>query len=237
MKLSSFIKINPADSVVVCLRPIKQGEAIEVDGKTITLLQDTPAGHKVLINDAAEGQDIIKYGYPIGHAKKDLKQGEWVNENNLKTNLAGTLEYTYNPVEEKLNIADEGRTFKGYVRKNGEVGTRNEVWVVPTVGCVNGVAEKLVELLKQETGCEGIDAIHAWHHNLVALSSRATTRTPARCCATSVSILTLVPCSFSHWDARTTSQTISWQCWAITTRTASSCSLPRRWKAMRLRKA
>ena len=165
MKLSSFIKINPADSVVVCLRPMKQGEAIEVDGKTITLLQDTPAGHKVLINDAAEGQDIIKYGYPIGHAKKDLKQGEWVNENNLKTNLAGTLEYTYNPVEEKLNIADEGRTFKGYVRKNGEVGTRNEVWVVPTVGCVNGVAEKLVELLKQETGCEGIDAIHAWHHN------------------------------------------------------------------------
>ena len=61
MKLSSFIKINPADSVVVCLRPMKQGEAIEVDGKTITLLQDTPAGHKVLINDAAEGQDIIKY--------------------------------------------------------------------------------------------------------------------------------------------------------------------------------
>ena len=165
MKLSSFIKINPADSVVVCLRPMKQGEAIEVDGKTITLLQDTPAGHKVLINDAAEGQDIIKYGYPIGHAKKDLKQGEWVNENNLKTNLAGTLEYTYNPVEEKLNIADEGRTFKGYMRKNGEAGTRNEVWVVPTVGCVNGVAEKLVELLKQETGCEGIDAIHAWHHN------------------------------------------------------------------------
>ena len=165
MRLSSFINVNPADSVVVCLRPMQKGEAIEVDGKVITLLQDTPAGHKVLINDAAEGQDIIKYGYPIGHAKKDLKQGEWVNENNLKTNLAGTLEYTYNPVEEKLNIADEGRTFKGYVRKNGEVGTRNEVWVVPTVGCVNGVAEKLVELLKQETGGEGIDAIHAWHHN------------------------------------------------------------------------
>ena len=94
MKQSSFIKINPADSVVVCLRPFKQGEIIEVDGKTITLLQDTPAGHKVLIDNAAEGTNILKYGYPIGHAKKDLKQGEWVNENNLKTNLAGTLEYT-----------------------------------------------------------------------------------------------------------------------------------------------
>ena len=165
MKLSSFIKINPADSVVVCLRPMKKGEEIEVDGKTITLLQDTPAGHKVLIDDAAEGKDIIKYGYPIGHAKKDLKQGEWVNENNLKTNLAGTLEYTYNPVDEQLSIAQENRTFKGFVRKNGEVGVRNEIWVVPTVGCVNGIAEKLVELLKKETNCEGIDAIHAWHHN------------------------------------------------------------------------
>jgi len=165
MKLSSFIKINPADSVVVCLRPMKKGETIEVDGKSITLLQDTPAGHKVLINDAPEGTNIIKYGYPIGHAKQDLKQGEWVNENNLKTNLAGTLEYTYNPVEEQLCIAQENRTFQGYVRKNGEVGVRNEIWVVPTVGCVNGVAEKLVELLKKETGCEGIDAIHAWHHN------------------------------------------------------------------------
>ena len=104
MKQSSFIKINPADSVVVCLRPFKQGEIIEVDGKTITLLQDTPAGHKVLIDNAAEGTNILKYGYPIGHAKKDLKQGEWVNENNLKTNLAGTLEYTYNPVITTLFI-------------------------------------------------------------------------------------------------------------------------------------
>ncbi len=165
MELSSFIKINPADSVVVCLRPMKQGEIIEVDGKTVTLLQDTPAGHKVLIDDAPKGQDIIKYGYPIGHAKKDLKQGEWVNENNLKTNLAGTLEYTYNPVNEKLEITKEDRSFMGYARSNGEVGVRNEIWVVPTVGCVNGIAEKLVEMLKQETGCKGIDAIHAWHHN------------------------------------------------------------------------
>ena len=165
MKLSSFIKINPADTVVVCLRPMKKGETIEVDGKSITLLQDTPAGHKVLIEDASQGTNIIKYGYPIGHAKEDLKQGEWVNENNLKTNLAGTLEYTYSPVDEKLSIPQENRTFKGYVRKNGEVGVRNEIWVVPTVGCVNGVAEKLVEMLKKETNCEGIDAILAWHHN------------------------------------------------------------------------
>ena len=165
MNKSSFIKINPADSVVVCLRPFKKGEIIEVDGKQITLLQDTPAGHKVLIDDAREGKDIIKYGYPIGHAKKDLKRGEWVNENNLKTNLAGTLTYTYNPVKEELSIKNDNRTFNGYVRKNGEVGIRNEVWIVPTVGCVNGIAERLANRLRKETGCEGIDSIYAWHHN------------------------------------------------------------------------
>lgn len=165
MEQTSFLKINPADSVVVCLRAMKAGEKITVDGKEVTLLQDTPAGHKVLLVDKSEGEDIIKYGYPIGHARKDLKAGEWVNENNLKTNLAGTLEYTYNPVDEKLSIAKEDRTFMGYVRKNGDVGVRNEIWVVPTVGCVNGIAERVAKQLEAETKLGGIDAVHAWHHN------------------------------------------------------------------------
>ena len=165
MQQSSFIKINPADSVVVCLRPFTKGETIEVDGKTIILLQDTPAGHKVLIADASQGTNIIKYGYPIGHAREDLKAGQWVNENNLKTNLSGTLTYEYHPVDEKLNIPADNRTFQGYRRKNGEVGIRNEVWLVPTVGCVNGIAERLASQLEKETNLEGIDAVHAWHHN------------------------------------------------------------------------
>lgn len=165
MEKASFLKINPADSVIVCLRAMKAGETVSADGKVITLLQDVPAGHKVLLEDKNEGEDIIKYGYPIGHAKKNLKAGEWVNENNLKTNLAGTLEYTYNPVDDKLSIAKENRTFKGYVRKNGDVGVRNEIWVVPTVGCVNGIAERIAKQLEEETKLEGIDAVHAWHHN------------------------------------------------------------------------
>lgn len=165
MQQTTFLKINAADSVVVCLQPKKKGDIISVDGKQITVLQDTPAGHKVLIEDKKQGEDIIKYGYPIGHAKTDLKVGEWVNENNLKTNLSGTLEYSYQPVNEKLSIANENRTFKGYVRRNGEVGIRNEVWIVPTVGCVNGIAEKLAQKLREETGCKNIDAVWTWHHN------------------------------------------------------------------------
>ena len=165
MEQATFLKINPADSVVVCLQPKKKGDIIEIDGLKVVVSQDTPAGHKVLIKDAPKGTDIIKYGYPIGHAKEDLKAGDWVNENNLKTNLSGTLEYTYSPVNQELDIKKENRTFKGYVRKNGDVGVRNEIWIVPTVGCVNGIAERLVDALKKETGAEGIDAIHAWHHN------------------------------------------------------------------------
>ena len=104
MEQATYLRINPADSVVVCLQPKKKGEIIEVDGQKIVLNQDTPAGHKVLIKDTKTGENIIKYGYPIGHAREDLKAGDWVNENNLKTNLSGTLEYTYSPVNEELSI-------------------------------------------------------------------------------------------------------------------------------------
>ena len=165
MPLTTYIKINPADSVVVCLQAKQKGEIIEADGRRITVNQDTPAGHKILIKDVAKGENIIKYGYPIGHATHDMKAGDWVNENNLKTNLSGTLDYTYNPVNEKLNIKEENRFFKGYKRLNGDVGIRNEIWIVPTVGCVNGIAEKLAEHLRQETNCQRIDAVYAWHHN------------------------------------------------------------------------
>ena len=161
---ATYLKINPADSVVVCLEPKKKGDIIEIDGRAITVNQDTPAGHKVLIKDVAQNEDIIKYGYPIGHAMQAMKAGDWVNENNLKTNLSGTLEYTYNPVNEPLNISKQNRTFKGYIRKNGDVGIRNEIWVVPTVGCVNGIAERLVNKLKAEVN-DGVDNIYAWHHN------------------------------------------------------------------------
>ena len=161
---TTYLKINPADSVVVCLSPKKKGDLITVDGRQIAINQDTPAGHKVLIKDVAEGENIIKYGYPIGHAMTALRAGDWVNENNLMTNLSGTLEYTYNPITEQLTYTNQNRTFNGYVRRNGDVGIRNEIWIVPTVGCVNGIAEKLVAKLKQEKP-EGVDNIYAWHHN------------------------------------------------------------------------
>ena len=165
MEQATCLKINPADTVFVCLQPKKKGDIVDVDGQKVVINQDTPAGHKILIRDVREGEDIIKYGYPIGHAREDLKAGDWVNENNLKTNLKGTLEYTYQPVNEHLDIPRENRTFKGYKRKNGDVGVRNEIWIVPTVGCVNGIGEHLARQLREETGCKDVDAVYCWHHN------------------------------------------------------------------------
>lgn len=165
MKQTAYLQINKGDNVVVCLRPINAGEEIKIGNHAVQALRNTPAGHKILLCDTPKDKPIIKYGYPIGHAKEDLKAGEWVNENNLQTNLSGTLEYEYHPAIKPLSIEQEDRCFKGFVRKNGEIGIRNEIWIVPTVGCVNGIAERLARQLEQETQLKGVDAIHAWHHN------------------------------------------------------------------------
>jgi len=165
MKQTAYLQINKGDNVVVCLRPINAGEEIKIGNHAVLALRNTPAGHKILLCDTPKDKPIIKYGYPIGRAKENLKAGEWVNENNIQTNLSGTLEYEYHPAIKPLSIEQEDRTFKGFMRKNGEVGIRNEIWIVPTVGCVNGIAERLARQLEQETQLKGVDAIHAWHHN------------------------------------------------------------------------
>ena len=165
MKQTAYLQINKGDNVVVCLRPINASEEIKIGNHAVQALRNTPAGHKILLCDTPKDKPIIKYGYPIGRAKENLKAGEWVNENNIQTNLSGTLEYEYHPAIKPLSIEQEDRSFKGFIRKNGEVGIRNEIWIVPTVGCVNGIAERLARQLEQETQLKGIDAIHAWHHN------------------------------------------------------------------------
>lgn len=165
--MKKWIKINPADNVVVCLADMLQGEMIEVDGRSVTVSTDTPRGHKILITDLCKGEDVIKYGYPIGHTTEDVKAGTWMSEKNIHTNLSGIIDYKYEPVNKELDLCHEKRTFRAYRRRNGEVGVRNEIWIVPTVGCVNGIAEKLAEMLRQkkEFGRGNVDSVWAWHHN------------------------------------------------------------------------
>lgn len=160
-----YLKINALDNVVVAISNLKAGEVI-IDGThEIILKDDVPAGHKVTLKNLSEGENVIKYGYPIGHVRENVEAGKWINENQIQTNLSGLLEYTYNPVKVELDIPQKGLTFKGYRRKNGEVGIRNEVWIIPTVGCVNGIVNQLATNLRQETNGEGVDAIVAFPHN------------------------------------------------------------------------
>ncbi len=163
--MNRYIKINPSDNVVVAIDALNGGETLDVEGHSITLIQDVPAGHKVALQPLAQGENIIKYGSPIGHARRDIATGEWVNETNIKTNLEGLLEYSYNPIDTTLEIPACNMTFDGYRRKNGDVGIRNEIWIIPTVGCVNGVVNQLAEALRNETGGKGVDAIVAFPHN------------------------------------------------------------------------
>ena len=160
-----YLKINPADNVAVALSTLESGEIITVSGDEITLQNEIPAGHKFSLKAFEAGDFIVKYGYAIGHARNAIAVGGLVNEKNIKTNLDGVLDYTYAPVLEYPQIADRKLTFQGYRRKNGDVGIRNEVWVIPTVGCVNGTVNQLVDALKRETNGVGVDAIVGYPHN------------------------------------------------------------------------
>lgn len=160
-----YLRINPADNVAVALEALQAGEKVVVDGVEITINADIPMGHKFALANVAEKENVIKYGYAIGHGRVVIKQGDWVNETTIKTNLEGLLDYEYQPKDVSLDIPNRNLTFKGYKRTNGEVGVRNEIWLIPTVGCVNGTINSLAEKLRMETQGKGVDAIVAYPHN------------------------------------------------------------------------
>ena len=103
-------------------------------------------GHKYALCDIKVGENVIKYGNPIGHAVADIKKGEHIHTHNMKTNLSGVIEYKYTPFEDTSEKATDIPTFMGYVRENGDVGIRNDIFIVVTVGCVNKVAERLAAM-------------------------------------------------------------------------------------------
>lgn len=169
--MKDFLKINLADNVAVAISPLSAGTTVNVDGDDITLVADIPAGHKFALCKIAEGENVIKYGFPIGHARHAVKKGAFLDHNDIKTNLEGQLDYSDisidNPSPEAPGAALKGAeaTFMGYERPDGQVGIRNEIWVIPTVGCVNGIAKQIVDRLNAETKAEGVDGIFAFPHN------------------------------------------------------------------------
>ena len=160
--MKPFIKIHPADTVAVALSPLKKGTKIQLDGQTVTLTEDIPQGHKFALTDIAEGDSVIKYGNSIGVAKTDIAKGSWIHTHNMKTGLGDLLTYTYN--KETTPLAEkEARFFNGYRRKDGRAGVRNEIWIVPTVGCVNNVAQA-IEKGSQSFVTENVEGVIAFTH-------------------------------------------------------------------------
>jgi len=206
-----YIKINPADNVAVALQDLAKGEVVE----GVTLTMDIPRGHKIVLHSLKAGENVIKYGFPIGHVTRDAEAGTLVDHSCIKTNLEGLLDYKYEPLDyvkadqsqtktfsthegsEKVlsapSVTGSGTktfstpqggakkfcslptTFKGFRRADGQVGIRNQIWVIPTVGCVNGICEQIVSKFKSviSTEAEGgvekstssVDAIVTFPHN------------------------------------------------------------------------
>lgn len=162
------LRINPADNVAVALQDLPKGEVVE----GVRLLEEVPRGHKIALADFSVGENIVKYGYPIGHVTRAVAAGSKVDHSCVKTNLEGLLDYTYEPALMEIPAAVQKRTFKGFRRADGQVGIRNQIWVIPTVGCVNGVCEELVRRFKEELSGvtpgrapESVDAVVAFPHN------------------------------------------------------------------------
>ena len=158
-----YIKINPADNVAVALQDLSKGAVVE----GVTLSMDIPRGHKIVLHDLKAGENVVKYGFPIGHVTRDAAAGTMVDHTCIKTNLEGLLEYSYQPALVDIPDAPLKRTFKGFRRADGQVGVRNQIWVIPNVGCVNGICQTIVERFKAEiAGKEGsVDAVVAFPHN------------------------------------------------------------------------
>ena len=170
-----YIKINPADNVAVALEDLRKGEVVA----GVTLVTDVPRGHKIVLQELRAGENVIKYGFPIGHVTRDVPAGSRVDHTCIRTNLEGLLEYKYEP-ELAAEMADQvghdaarharpdraSLCFKGFRRSDGQVGIRNQIWVIPTVGCVNGICQQIVDRFKAENpGHDGVDAIVAFPHN------------------------------------------------------------------------
>lgn len=165
---NSLIIISETDSVAVALRDLEAGETCFAGSIEVTIATSVPFGHKVALQDIKNGAFIIKYGQPIGHAIADIKKGEHVHTHNLKTNLNDLLEYSYKPntlIFDQFKEMKRDKYFQGYVRPDGSVGIRNEIWIIPTVGCVNMTANKLAKEANKLFG-DKLDGVFAYTHNM-----------------------------------------------------------------------
>lgn len=161
--MMDYCRIDTEDNVAVALRNLHKGS--EVCG--VQLLEDIPSGHKFALEDIQEGGCAVKYGFPIGRLTKAVGAGSLVDHNSLRSGLSNRSEYTYTPCDSLRPVPAGGRTFRGFLRRNGDVGVRNQIWIIPTVGCVNGIVNGLASRFSKEIEGMGgsMDAVVPFPHN------------------------------------------------------------------------
>jgi altronate hydrolase len=164
-----WIHLQPNDNVIIATEDLAAHTALDVAGITIRLSSDVQAGHKIALHTIPPGGKVIKYGFPIGHATEYIPHGTWIHSHNLATDLSTTLDYTYQPYSisrTPSNVQHQPRTFLGYKRHNGAVGTRNEIWVINTVGCVNGSAERIARMAHERWAVQErlVDGVFSFSH-------------------------------------------------------------------------
>ncbi len=164
------LRVHPSDNVAVAVSGQARGAEIRVDGRPVAVRDDVPAGHKIALRDLPAGAEIVKYGFPIGRLTEDVAAGAWVHTHNLRTALSGLEDYVYDPCPPARQGSTEKATFLGYRRGTGRVGTRNEIWVVNTVGCVNRSAERIARSANGRIArganerFDGVEGVHAFSH-------------------------------------------------------------------------
>lgn len=161
--MQDIVKINQNDNVAVALRPLNKGEVLQTAETAVTLMEDIPQGHKFALREIKSGEEVVKYGFRIGFAKEDIQPGQWVHVHNVKTALGDVLTYDYEPEGHQDVEPTEHTYFEGYRRTDGKAGIRNEIWIIPTVGCVNSIAKALETAAKKFVGGNVEDVIAFQH--------------------------------------------------------------------------
>ncbi|WP_217549742.1 UxaA family hydrolase [Pantoea sp. GbtcB22] len=163
--MQDAIRIHSRDNVAVALRDLPANTQVEINQQVITLQQEVGRGHKFALQPLATDALVIKYGLPIAHATQPIAAGEIIHSSNARTNLSDVDEYDYQPDFLDLPPQAGDRDVQIYRRASGEVGIRNELWILPTVGCVNGIARQiLTRFMKETNDAEGIDGVHLFSH-------------------------------------------------------------------------
>jgi len=169
---NKYIQIQEDDNVIIALSPIKKGERISIGNYSFISLEDINLGHKIALKEIAKDENIIKYGYPIGRAKENIKQGSHVHTHNTITNLSKQIQYSYdkekanslnNEFREKNKIENE-IFINAFIREDGNIAIRNDIWIIPTVGCVNKIASTLEIWAEDKIKNTNIDKVLALTH-------------------------------------------------------------------------